>query len=118
MPIRHSLPKDFPPIITLCGSTRFIDAYNQWRHNLTHQGYVVLSIEIVTTQAHSDDPQHARPDEKAKLDQLHLRKIDLSDSIMVLNVGGYVGESTRREIDYANMLGIPIRYLETDKGFA
>ena len=49
---------------------------------------------------------------KARLDELHLRKIDLADEVMVLNVGGYIGDSTRREIEYANAHGKPVRYLE------
>jgi hypothetical protein len=49
---------------------------------------------------------------KAMLDQLHLRKIDLADEVLVLNVGGYVGESTRREIEYARKRGKVLRYLE------
>jgi len=49
---------------------------------------------------------------KAKLDELHLRKIDLADEILVLNVGGYIGESTRNEIEYAKLIGRTIRYLE------
>ncbi len=49
---------------------------------------------------------------KGKLDELHKRKIDLADEVLVLNVGGYIGESTRSEIDYATQAGKPIRYWE------
>ena len=89
-----------PQVVTICGSTRFIDELNYWRKRLTEYGYIVISIELVTTQARSEDPQHVNPELKAMLDELHLRKIDLADWVLVLNVGGYIGESTAREIAY------------------
>ena len=101
-----------PRIVVLCGSTRFVDTFNEWRKRLTYEGKIVLSIEIVTTQARDRDPQHVDPERKARLDELHLRKIDLADEVLVLNVGGYIGDSTRHEIEYANERGRPIRYLE------
>jgi nucleoside 2-deoxyribosyltransferase len=52
------------------------------------------------------------PEVAAKLDELHLRKIDLADYVFVLNIDGYIGESTRREIEYANATGKPVVYLE------
>lgn len=108
----HCNNGDRPRIVVLCGSTRFVDTFNEWRQRLTYEGKIVLSIEIVTTQARDEDPQHANPYLKGMLDRLHLRKIDLADEVMVLNVGGYVGESTRAEIAYAEAQGRPIRYLE------
>lgn len=103
---------NFPPVVTLCGSTRFVETFNEWRQKLTLQGEIVLSIEIVTTQSREVDPQHSAPKVKKMLDELHKRKIDLSDYIFVLNVGGYIGESTRGEIEYALKTGKPIKYLE------
>lgn len=100
-----------PTIVTLCGSTRFVDEFNRQRVALTQAGEIVLSIELVTTQAREDDPQHVNPELKARLDELHKRKIDLSDYILVLDVGGYVGPSTRSEIEYAEATGKPVRYL-------
>ncbi|MDE2105440.1 MAG: hypothetical protein KGL39_49895 [Patescibacteria group bacterium] len=50
--------------------------------------------------------------DKAALDELHKRKIDLADEVLVLNVGGYIGDSTRSEIEYAHSIGVPVRYLE------
>jgi nucleoside 2-deoxyribosyltransferase len=73
----------------------------------------VLSIEVVTTQAREHDPQHADPALKARLDELHKRKIDLADYVLVLNVGGYIGRSTRSEIAYAAAHGKPVIYLTT-----
>jgi hypothetical protein len=101
-----------PPIVCLCGSTRFVDEFNRQRQALTVDGQIVLSIEIVTTQNRADDPQHADPALKTRLDELHLRKIDLADYIYVLNPGGYIGPSTRHEIGYAEATGKPVRYLE------
>jgi hypothetical protein len=113
---RHDLVVNFggpqPPIIVLCGSTRFVDEFNRQRKALTEQGSIVLSIEVVTTQAREHDPQHCDPALKAALDELHLRKVDLADKVLVLNVGGYIGESTAREIAYAESIGRPVRYLE------
>ncbi len=102
----------FPPIVCLCGSTRFVAEFNRQRKALTEAGQIVLSIEIVTTQHRYDDPQHADPALKAWLDELHKRKVDLADYVLVLNVGGYIGDSTRSEIAYAHAHGIPVRYLE------
>ena len=101
-----------PAIVCLCGSTRFADEFNRQRIALTQAGQIVLSIEIVTTQAPGDDPQHADPWLKARLDALHKAKIDLADYVLVLNVGQYIGPSTRTEIDYATQTGKPVRYLE------
>lgn len=100
-----------PKITVLCGSTRFVDTFNEHRKSLTEAGHIVLSIEVVTTQASEVDPQHANPGLKARLDELHKRKIDLADDVLVLNVGGYIGESTRSEIEYAHAVGRPVRYL-------
>jgi len=100
-----------PKIICLCGSTRFIDTFNEWQKRLTYEGKIVLSIEIVNSQAVDTDPQHCNSILKDMLDELHLRKIDLADEVLVLNVGGYIGESTTREIAYACKIGKPIKYL-------
>lgn len=114
----HGLVRDFggdgprPEIVVLCGSTRFVDEFNRQRKVLTEAGKIVLSIEVVTTQARHEDPQHVDPGLKARLDELHKRKIDLADRVLVLNVGGYVGESTRSEVEYAAKLDKPITYLE------
>jgi hypothetical protein len=102
----------FPPVVCLCGSTRFVEEFNRHRKELTEHGQIVLSIEVVTSQAREHDPQHADPALKARLDELHKRKIDLADYVLVLNVGGYIGESTRSEISYASTLGKPVRYLQ------
>jgi hypothetical protein len=106
----------FPTIVCLCGSTRFVEIFNEWRKRLTEEGKIVLSIEIVTTQSKTNDPQHTNPELKQKLDELHKRKIDLADEVMVLNYGGYIGESTRSEIEYAEKHSKKIIYLENSDG--
>ena len=104
-----------PKIVCLCGSTRFVETYNEWRKKLTLEGDIVLAIEIVTAQTRDEDPQHVAPEVKQRLDELHLRKIDMADEVMFLNVGGYIGESTRRELAYCREHGKTIVWLETAK---
>lgn len=110
----HSLnsPDEKPKIVTLCGSTRFVETFNEYRIKKTLEGEIVLGIELVVPQTHQQDPQHSDYMKKKMLDELHKRKIDLSDYILVLNVGGYIGESTRGEINYAESIGVPVCYLE------
>lgn len=112
----HDLVRDFggkrPPITVLCGSTRFKDAWYEQGKRLTHAGHIVLSVgDLDTSSAARDVNVPIDPDLKLALDELHKRKIDLADEVFVLNVGGYVGESTRSEIEYANKIGRPIHYL-------
>ncbi len=110
--IRSKRCNERPRIVCLCGSTRFVEQFNEWGEKFTLNGWIVLGIEIVTTQSRAEDPQLVVPETKAMLDELHLCKIDLADEIMVLNVDGYIGESTSVEISYAHYLGEPINYLE------
>ena len=106
--------RERPTVVTLCGSSRFMDAFFEagWRETLA--GKIVLSIGVCKhagdhgAEALGDDVVHL-------LDILHFRKIDLSHEILVLNVGGYIGESTAREIEYARSTGRRIRYLEPPK---
>ena len=62
---------------------------------------------------HSGDDEVWTEGTKAMLDDMHKRKIDMADEIFVINVGGYIGESTRSEITYAKSQGIAVRYLES-----
>lgn len=100
-----------PRIVCLCGSTRFMDAFHKANREESLAGHIVLTVEIVAYDG-ATDPQRANPAQKECLDRLHLQKIDLADEVLVLNVGGYIGESTRREIAYAEAQGKIIRYLE------
>ena len=102
------IPADCPRIVCLCGSTRFAAAYLAAQRSETLAGRIVLSVGLL---GHVEGLDMSGP-VKAALDELHLRKIDLADEVLVLNVGGYVGESTGREIRYAAACGKPIRYLE------
>lgn len=101
-------------IVCLCGSTRFYRQFQEANYLETMAGNIVLSVGFYPhsqDDAHGGD-KHVTPEQKKKLDQLHFRKIDLAHEILVLNVGGYVGESTRNEIEYARQTGKRIRYLE------
>lgn len=105
-----------PRIVCLCGSTRFTDAFREANLRETLAGRIVLSIGC-DTRSDTDLFGHLLPDEiqqlKTDLDELHKRKIDLADEILVLNVDGYIGNSTRSEIDYARTHSKPVRWLET-----
>ncbi len=107
----HYKPYERPVIVCLCGSTRFKQAWYDATKRLTHEGKIVLGVGDL-------DPNHPGtsvpidPELKAQLDKLHLRKIDLADEVLILNVGGYVGESTRRELEHARRGGKTIRFLE------
>ena len=103
----------FPVIVCLCGSTRFGDAFREANLRETLAGKIVLSIgcNLRTDKevfGHLSEDELARI--KTQLDELHLRKIDLADEVLILNVGGYIGESTQRELDYAKSRGKTIRF--------
>jgi len=122
----------YPTIVTLCGSTRFKKEYEEAQLQETLAGKIVLTVggylhsdERVKKLMHVKDCECGTKDVivddgtfwrdvrclKTKVDELHLRKIDLSDEILVLNVDGYIGESTKREIAHARAKGKRIRYL-------
>ena len=114
----HDLVVDFggssprPTIVVLCGSTRFKDAWYEQSKRLTHEGEIVLSGDLDTSSAARNVNAPIDPELKTALDELHKRKIDLADRVLVLNVGGYIGQSTRSEIEYAEKIGRPVEYLE------
>lgn len=92
-------------VLTLCGSIRFMKKILEVHEELELQGYVVIGIV-----------QHVRkepytPDEEDLLDVIHKIKIDIADGIYVVNVDGYIGSSTRSEIEYAQKTGKEIYYL-------
>lgn len=106
-----------PEIVCLCGSTRFYDEFQEANYRLTMEGKIVLSVGFFP---HSSGLAHGQnlgcsETQKIALDDLHKRKIDLADYIFVLNVGGYIGSSTRSEIDYAIANNKPVKYLEEPK---
>ena len=97
------------PVITLCGSTRFKDQFIEAQKRLTLEGNIVISVGLF---GHSGDEEVWTEGTKEMLDKMHKRKIDMADAIYVINVGGYIGESTRSEIEYAIRNGKEVRYLE------
>ena len=96
-------------VITLCGSTRFKDAFMEAQNRLTLEGSIVISVGFF---GHYGDNEVLTEDTKEMLDDMHKRKIDMADEIFVINVGGYIGSSTRSEIEYAQATGKTVRYLE------
>lgn len=107
----HSEPKR--RIVCLCGSTRFKREFEEANKQETLKGNIVLTVGCFP---HTDDGGHAETvlgeDVKAALDQLHLEKIDMSHEVLVINVGGYIGTSTRNEIEHAISKGKVIRFWE------
>lgn len=100
------------PVITLCGSTRFKEVFLEAQKRLTLEGNIVISVGLF---GHSGDEEVWAPGTKEMLDDMHKRKIDMADAIYVINVDGYIGSSTRSEIEYAREKGKQVLFLELDK---
>ena len=103
-------------VITLCGSTKFKDEFLREQKRLTLEGNIVISVGLF---GHSGDQEvwegmseDTLTQTKEMLDDMHKRKIDMADEIFVINVGGYIGSSTRSEIEYAKAHGKTVKYLE------
>lgn len=96
-------------VITLCGSTRFKDQFLEAQKRLSLEGNIVISVGLF---GHSGDDEVWTEGTKEMLDDMHKRKIDMADGIFVINVGGYIGSSTRSEIEYAISIGKTVEYLE------
>lgn len=101
-------------VVTLCGSTRFKEQFMETQKRLTLEGCIVISVGMF---GHSGDEEVWKTGVKEMLDDMHLRKIDMADEIYVINVGGYIGESTQKEIAYASKAGKKINYLEPISSF-
>ena len=103
-------------VITLCGSTRFKNEFMEAQKRLTLEGNIVISVGLFghagDAEVWEDMDEGTLTKTKEMLDDMHKRKIDIADEIYVINVGGYIGSSTRSEIDYAKATGKNIRYLE------
>jgi hypothetical protein len=95
-------------VVTLCGSTKFKDEFIAVQKRLTLEGNIVISVGLF---GHSGDDEVWSEDTKIMLDDMHKRKIDMSDEIFVINVGGYIGESTKSEIEYAIKTNKTVKYL-------
>jgi len=91
-----------PEIVCICGSARFVEEMRELNRDLTFAGVIVV--------APGEAGEVVSDEQKAVLDALHLRKIDLADRIIVVNPGGYVGDSTSREIAYARAAGKPVSF--------
>jgi len=105
-----------PIVVCLCGSTRFGDAFAKANLDETLAGRIVLTIGCnmkSDTELFGHMSERELAEIKTRLDELHKRKIDLADEVLVLNVGGYIGNSTRSEIEYAVAHNKPVRYLES-----
>lgn len=96
-----------PTIVCLCGSGRFRQGFEDAECTETLKGKIVLTIGCNTHDVErSAELKHHKP----MLDELHLRKIDLADEVLILNIDGYIGESTQRELDYAKAHNKVIRF--------
>jgi hypothetical protein len=104
-----------PKVIVLCGSTKYVQimAVIGWLLE-KEEGAIVLGLHLLPWWYPNIDniPDHLAEHEncKEKLDELHMRKIDLADEVFVVNQHGYIGNSTTREIEYAYSLGLPFRW--------
>lgn len=99
-------------VITLCGSTKFKNEFLETQKKLTLDGNIVISVGLF---GHSGDNEVWADNTKKMLDDMHKAKIDMADEIFVINVNGYIGDSTKSEIEYAKEKGKTIRYLEDEK---
>ncbi len=102
-------------VITLCGSTKFEAEFAEVNQRLTMEGCIVISLGMFSLPDLPDyDWTVDSADLKGRLGSVHFQKIRMADEVYVVDPGGYVGESTRREIAYAESLGKPVRYLSRE----
>lgn len=98
--------------ITLIGSARFEKEFLEWTERLTLRGHVVYGLAVYPSAKGGNKDWYSEST-KTMLDLVHLAKIEESDAVVVLNVGGYVGESTAREVAWAKIRGRALYYLES-----
>jgi hypothetical protein len=102
-----------PKIVCLCGSTRFSATFREANLRETLAGNIVLTVGC-DTKSDTDLFGGKLPEEqtaiKTRLDALHFRKIELANEVLILDVDGYIGDSTRRELNHAHELGKSIRF--------
>ena len=96
-------------VITLCGSTRFKNEFERINKELTLRGNIVISVGCF---GHAGDT--FTEEQKVMLDDIHKRKIDMADAIYVINKDGYIGSSTKSEIEYAKNHNKQVIYMEDD----
>jgi hypothetical protein len=105
---------DSPKVVCFCGSTRFTSEMLVIQWDFAKRGIIVHTWHALPYGYSDEREAHIAEKEGVKeaLDELHKRKIDLSDEVFVINIDGYIGDSTRSEIEYATSKGVPVRYLE------
>ena len=96
-------------VITLCGSTKFKDDFMREQKRLSLEGNIVISVGMF---GHNGDDEVWQDNIKEMLDDMHRRKIDMADEIFVINKGGYIGTSTKSEIEYAISTNKKVNYME------
>ncbi|MEU8821403.1 hypothetical protein [Actinoplanes sp. NPDC048796] len=101
-----------PEIVCICGSARFLDEIGAANRELTLAGVIVVAPAVFPRGEERGTDEPITGEQKAVLGDLHLRKIDLADRVLIVNPGGYVGESTRREIAYARAAGKPVSFTD------
>ena len=101
----RTAPDEFT-VITLCGSMRFREEFERLDAELSLAGHVVLSPAAL------DPSTEVNAEERALLGRIHLQKVSMADEVLIVNVGDYVGESTRREINHARSRGVAVSFLE------
>ena len=105
-----SILKDKYNVITLCGSIRFKNEFMKVQEELTLDGNIVFTPNFLNNLK-----DEINIETKKMLDEMHRQKIDMSNEIYVINFGGYIGESTKSEIEYAKAKCKKISYLENIK---
>jgi hypothetical protein len=106
-------------VITLCGSTKFKEDFMREQKRLTLQGNIVISVGLFGHSGDNEVWENMTEGEltatKIMLDDMHKRKIDMADEIFVINKNGYIGSSTRSEIEYAISTNKKVNYMENVK---
>lgn len=103
--------KPRPKVVCICGSTKFKKEFLEAAKHQAKAGSIVLSVGWFS---HADGDELSEK-QRNSLDELHKRKIDMCDEILVIDVGGYIGESTQSEILYAQAQHKPVKYWESLK---
>ena len=102
-----SIVKNKYNIITLCGSIKFKSEFMKVQEELTLNGNIVFMPNFFDNLK-----DEINIETKKMLDEMHKRKIDMADEIFVINKNGYIGSSTKSEIEYATKHNKKVNYLE------
>jgi len=111
-----TIPQHKPTVVCLCGSTRFHEAWLKAAFDESLAGRITVGVAFYHCAREHGETVGITPEQKTDLDDLHLRRIDLADEILVLNVAGYIGESTARELAYAIVNRKGVRFLVPQAG--